>query len=66
MDRAQAGEAHGPVRADDRGGGAAGGAGGRRARAGLKIEPECDRVGVSFATAMGGLKSFEDACDTLD
>ena len=33
--------------------------------AGLKIEPESDRVGVSFATAMGGLKSFEDACDTL-
>jgi 3-oxoacyl-[acyl-carrier-protein] synthase II len=36
-----------------------------QADAGLKIEPECDRVGVSFATAMGGLKSFEDACDTL-
>ena len=33
--------------------------------AGLKIEPECDRVGVSFGTAMGGLKSFEDTCDTL-
>jgi len=28
--------------------------------AGLEIEPECDRVGVSFGTAMGGLKSFED------
>jgi 3-oxoacyl-[acyl-carrier-protein] synthase II len=36
-----------------------------RADAGLKIEPECDRVGVSVATAMGGLKSFEDACETL-
>ena len=36
-----------------------------QADAGLKIEPECDRVGVSFATAMGGLKSFEDACNTL-
>jgi 3-oxoacyl-[acyl-carrier-protein] synthase II len=33
--------------------------------AGLKMEPECDRVGVSFGTAMGGLKSFEDTCDTL-
>jgi 3-oxoacyl-[acyl-carrier-protein] synthase II len=33
--------------------------------AGLDIEPECDRVGVSFGTAMGGLKSFEDTCDTL-
>jgi len=36
-----------------------------RADAGLKIESECDRVGVSVATAMGGLKSFEDACETL-
>ncbi len=36
-----------------------------RADAGLKIEAECDRVGVSVATAMGGLKSFEDACETL-
>jgi 3-oxoacyl-[acyl-carrier-protein] synthase II len=36
-----------------------------RADAGLKIEPECDRVGVSVATAMGGLESFEDACETL-
>ncbi len=36
-----------------------------RADAGLEIEPECDRVGVSVATAMGGLKSFEDACETL-
>ena len=36
-----------------------------QADAGLKIESECDRVGVSVATAMGGLKSFEDACDTL-
>jgi 3-oxoacyl-[acyl-carrier-protein] synthase II len=33
--------------------------------AGLEIEPECDRVGVSFGTAMGGLTSFEDTCDTL-
>src|SRR5687768_5362198 len=33
--------------------------------AGLKIEPQCDRVGVSFGTAMGGLESFEDACETL-
>jgi 3-oxoacyl-[acyl-carrier-protein] synthase II len=36
-----------------------------QADAGLEIEQECDRVGVSVATAMGGLKSFEDACDTL-
>ena len=36
-----------------------------RADAGLEVEPECDRVGVSVATAMGGLKSFEDACETL-
>ena len=36
-----------------------------QADAGLEIEPECDRVGVAVATAMGGLKSFEDACDTL-
>jgi 3-oxoacyl-[acyl-carrier-protein] synthase II len=33
--------------------------------AGLEIEPECDRVGVSFGTARGGLTSFEDTCDTL-
>ena len=36
-----------------------------RADAGLEIEQECDRVGVSVATAMGGLKSFESACETL-
>ena len=36
-----------------------------QADAGLEIEPESDRVGVSFGTAMGGLKSFEDTCDTL-
>ena len=36
-----------------------------RADAGLEVEQECERVGVSVATAMGGLKSFEDACDTL-
>ncbi len=36
-----------------------------RADAGLEVEHECDRVGVSVATAMGGLKSFEDACETL-
>jgi 3-oxoacyl-[acyl-carrier-protein] synthase II len=29
------------------------------------IEKEPDRVGASVATAMGGLKSFEDCCDTL-
>ncbi len=36
-----------------------------RADAGLEVEQECDRVGVSVATAMGGLKSFETACETL-
>jgi 3-oxoacyl-[acyl-carrier-protein] synthase II len=36
-----------------------------RADAGLEVEQESDRVGVSVATAMGGLTSFEDACQTL-
>ena len=36
-----------------------------RADAGLEVEQECDRVGVSVATAMGGLTSFEGACETL-
>jgi 3-oxoacyl-[acyl-carrier-protein] synthase II len=36
-----------------------------RADAELEVEQECNRVGVSVATAMGGLKSFEDACETL-
>ena len=36
-----------------------------RADAGLEVEHECDRVGVSVATAMGGLESFENACETL-
>ena len=36
-----------------------------RADAGLEVERECDRVGVSVATAMGGLTSFENACETL-
>jgi len=36
-----------------------------REDAALEIEPECDRIGVSVATAMGGLESFEDACETL-
>ena len=36
-----------------------------RADAGLEVEQECDRVGVSVATAMGGLESFENACKTL-
>jgi 3-oxoacyl-[acyl-carrier-protein] synthase II len=36
-----------------------------RADAGLDVEQECDRVGVAVATALGGLKSFEDACETL-
>jgi 3-oxoacyl-[acyl-carrier-protein] synthase II len=32
---------------------------------GIEIERESDRVGASVATAMGGMKSFEDCCDTL-
>jgi 3-oxoacyl-[acyl-carrier-protein] synthase II len=36
-----------------------------RADAGLEVEQECDRIGVSVGTAMGGLKSFADACETL-
>ena len=36
-----------------------------RTDAGLEVEQECERVGVSVATAMGGLKSFESACETL-
>jgi 3-oxoacyl-[acyl-carrier-protein] synthase II len=36
-----------------------------RIDAGLDIEPGSHRVGASVATAMGGLKSFEDACETL-
>jgi 3-oxoacyl-[acyl-carrier-protein] synthase II len=33
--------------------------------AGLEIEQEPDRVGASVASAMGGLKAFEDCYDTL-
>ena len=33
--------------------------------AGLEVAQECDRVGVSVATAMGGLESFENASETL-
>jgi 3-oxoacyl-[acyl-carrier-protein] synthase II len=32
---------------------------------GIEIERESDRVGASVATAMGGMKSLEDCCDTL-
>ncbi len=32
---------------------------------GIVIEAEPDRVGASVATAMGGMKSFEDCCDRL-
>ncbi len=32
---------------------------------GIVIEKESEWVGASVATAMGGLKSFEDCCDTL-
>jgi 3-oxoacyl-[acyl-carrier-protein] synthase II len=33
--------------------------------AGLSIEAEPDRVGVAIATGMGGLKAYQDCCDTL-
>ena len=36
-----------------------------QADAEVEVEHECDRVGVSVATAMGGLASFENACKTL-
>jgi 3-oxoacyl-[acyl-carrier-protein] synthase II len=36
-----------------------------QADAGLEIEPECDRIGASVATALGGWTAFEDCCDTL-
>jgi 3-oxoacyl-[acyl-carrier-protein] synthase II len=35
------------------------------ADAGLEIQKESDRVGASVASAMGGLKSFENCCETL-
>jgi 3-oxoacyl-[acyl-carrier-protein] synthase II len=36
-----------------------------QADAGLEIEKECGRIGASVASAMGGLKAFEDCYDTL-
>jgi 3-oxoacyl-[acyl-carrier-protein] synthase II len=36
-----------------------------QADAGLEIDKECDRIGASIASAMGGLKAFEDCYDTL-
>ena len=36
-----------------------------RADAGLVVEGESDRVGISVATAMGGVDSFESACEAL-
>jgi 3-oxoacyl-[acyl-carrier-protein] synthase II len=35
------------------------------ADSGIEIEPETDRVGVSVATGIGGLKSFQDCYDQL-
>ena len=35
------------------------------ADAGLQIEEECDRIGVSIGTGMGGLKSLAGVCETL-
>ena len=31
----------------------------------IEIEPECERIGVSVATGIGGLKSFQDCHQTL-
>jgi 3-oxoacyl-[acyl-carrier-protein] synthase II len=36
-----------------------------QADAGLEIEEECGRIGASIATAMGGLKAFQDCRDTM-
>jgi 3-oxoacyl-[acyl-carrier-protein] synthase II len=36
-----------------------------QADAGLEIERECERIGASVATGMGGLKAYQDCCDTL-
>jgi 3-oxoacyl-[acyl-carrier-protein] synthase II len=33
--------------------------------AGLSIEAEPDRIGAAIATGMGGLKAYQDCCDTL-
>ncbi|MGH3051445.1 MAG: beta-ketoacyl synthase N-terminal-like domain-containing protein, partial [Gaiellaceae bacterium] len=35
------------------------------ADAGLDVEKEADRIGVSVATGIGGLKSFQDCYDSL-
>jgi 3-oxoacyl-[acyl-carrier-protein] synthase II len=35
------------------------------ADSGIQIEPETDRIGVSVATGIGGLQSFQDCYDTL-
>jgi len=35
------------------------------ADSGIEIEKQPDRMGASIATAMGGMKSFEDCCNTL-
>ena len=31
----------------------------------IEVEPECERIGVSVATGIGGLKSFQDCHQTL-
>jgi 3-oxoacyl-[acyl-carrier-protein] synthase II len=36
------------------------------ADSGIEIEQESERVGASIATAMGGMKSFENCCETVD
>ena len=36
-----------------------------QADSGIEIEKEPERIGASVATAMGGMRAFEDCCETL-
>ena len=61
VDRAPQGAADRPLRADDPRRGAAW----PRRTPGFEIEPETERTGVSVATGIGGLQSFQDCDDKL-